>query len=249
MKIIDTYWEKRNLGRDSVEVILDYEDSCEELVNVITSLEQEYQVLKIPSGRTDLLLSAQTSGFQIIEMSIQLKKSIKNYELPMVYKRFEKSISFVKASEEQLKTVLEEINNNMLFNTDRIFLDPQFGEEFSGKRYYNWINDLVRNGSDLNIALYNDEVVGFAVNTTKDKEIFNAVFGGVMPKFANKGLGFLAIHTNIKSIIQQGGKRITTAVSSNNVPILRLHLLFGFEVQSMEYVLIKHTEVFNNDAR
>jgi hypothetical protein len=70
--------------------------------------------------------------------------------------------------------------------------------------------------------------------------VYDAFLGGVFSEAANKGLGFLALYANMQSIRSQGGLKIITRVSSNNLPILRLHLQYGYDITDMNYILVKH---------
>lgn len=240
MKIVNAHWEYRNLGVNCTELNLDPNDSMVAFKEALETLDSGYQVIRIPSGRTDLLLAAQNMHFQVIEMSIQIAKVVDEYSLPKIFKRFESHIIVSEATQEDIDRVLNLMRNGDLFTTDRISLDPYFTSEQSGERFYNWTKDSLDNGAHIFIAKYKGESAGFGVNYTTDGKRYVALFGGVFPEFAGKGLGFTALHTNMVSIINQGGTSIVTAVSSNNQPILRLHESFGYQVQELHYVLIKH---------
>lgn len=240
MKIINAAWEKRNLGVNCVELNVGNNDSLTEFNDAISKLQSEYQVVRIPSGKTDMLLSAQKAGFQVIEMNMQLDKMIKDYKLPSIYTSFEPYINVLAADASDIDTVLGKIKKGDLFVTDKVARDPFFSTGQSGNRYYNWSMDVLDQGAKLYRVQYKDADVGFVLNYTKDGKLYDAFLGGVFPEYANKGLGFLVVHANIISIMSRGGNRVITGVSSNNMPILRLYLLFGFDIWEMRYILIKH---------
>lgn len=240
MKKINAYLEKRNLGVDCVELNADNNDSLTAFNDMVSELQSEYQILRIPSGRTDMLLSAQTLGFQVIEMNIQLSRSTKNYVLPSIYTRFEPFIEIVEADEKGIEKVLNEIIKGDIFVTDKVSRDPFFSTVKCGNRYYHWSKDVLGEGAHMYMAHYKGQDIGFGINYSKDGKLYDAFLGGVFPEYTNKGLGFLPIHANVSTIISQGGNKIITGVSSNNSPILRLHILFGFDIQEMSYILIKH---------
>ncbi|KNZ42661.1 hypothetical protein [Acetobacterium bakii] len=240
MKIIYASWEKRNLGVNCEELNAGYNDSLNEFIVFIRELKAEYQVVKIPAGRTDMLLTAQSFGFQVIELNIQLSRIMNKYSLPSIYKRFEAVINVVEAEKKDIKFVLDEIKKGDLFVTDKVARDPYFSTRKSGNRYYEWSKDVLDQGAHLYLAQYKGMNVGFGLNRSDDGHFYDAFLGGVFPQYANKGLGFLTLHTNLMSIASQGGNKVKTGVSSNNSSILRLHLLFGFDIQEMKYILIKH---------
>lgn len=242
MKIIDAYWEKRNLGVNCVELEVANNDTLADFNNSLCKLQSEYQIVKIPSGKTDILLSAQDAGFRLIEMNIQLCKNIKEYKLPGICQRYEPYMNVVKADKKSTELVLDKIKKGDLFVTDKVARDPFFSIEKAGNRYFHWSKDLLQQGASLFVTQYKNTDIGFVLNYTKDGKLYNAFLGGIFSEYANKGLGFLVVHGNVLSIIHQGGNRVITGVSSNNRPILRLFLEFGFDVFDMRYILIKHTQ-------
>jgi hypothetical protein len=240
MKLLHAEWEKRNLGVDCTEVYFEDSDVVNSIYEAMPQIVSEYQVMHIPSGKAKLLLDAQKNGFQLIEMNIHLTKKIDNEQLPLIYKRYEESITVKEASENEICMALDEIKVGNIFLTDKVAKDPFFSTVDAGKRYAFWSRDIIDEGSHMYLAQYKGENVGFCLNIKKNNTTFDAFLGGTFSSYHNKGLGFLPLYANLYSIMLQGGKRVVTGVSSNNVPILKLHLLFGFRISSMSYILIKH---------
>ena len=73
MRVIDAYWEKRNLNKKVIEINCDIHDNLDELDKVIDNIDAEYSVIKIPSNRSDLLILSQNKGYIFIETSIALE--------------------------------------------------------------------------------------------------------------------------------------------------------------------------------
>lgn len=242
MRVIDAVWDKRNLGMDVVEIIMEGKDSVEDLTLQLTQVNVPYVVVKIPSGRVDLLLEAQKYGYQYIETTFHLEGIVSNLSIPSIYKRFEPAIAVMEADNGLKERVLDEIRSGQIFSTDRIALDPAFSKEVAGQRYYNWTCDELKKDARIFIAFYKTEPVAFGISKRMDGLRFDAFLGGAFADASNKGLGFLAIHANNYAVNIQNGKRIVTHVSSNNPAILRLHMEYGYNVTQMEYVLIKHQE-------
>lgn len=241
MKIINAIWEKRNLGVDCKEIQFDTEDTVEEAREAIKQLDTEYQTIRVPSGKTELLLLAQEHGFQVIELSIHMSKKLESVKLPQIYKRFESHISIEAVTDiDMLNEVLNEVRGGEMFITDKIALDPFFSPKLAGQRYSFWIQDLLSNGGQLSIARYHNDIIGFCLNIKKTEKIYDAALGGIYNRFKNKGLGFVTLYGNLLTAYQQGCRTITTTVSSNNLPILRLHQFYGFETTGITYILIKH---------
>ena len=240
MKKINAVWEKRNLGLDVTEIVAENKDTVEELKSALDEPQAQYLVLKIPSGRVDLLMAAQEKEFRVIEMNYHLVRNLKGYTLPKLYDRFSSDLTFIQADSDNADKVIQEIKKGQLFVTDRIALDPVFTQAQAGQRYAFWSQDIVKNGGQICIVQFKGKSVGFGINFSHDGITYNAALGGLFPEYENKGLGFLSIHSNMVSILNQGGSKVETTVSSNNLPILRLHLIFGFDIDQSAYVLIKH---------
>lgn len=243
MKIIDAVWEKRNLGVDVKELICDGTETAEELGKQLAKIQVPYSVLKIPSGSTDLLLAAQSAGYHFMESSISLDGKVSTMALPRIYQRFEPYIQVNRAEGELLDKILQEIETGTIFETDRITRDPYFSQKIAGKRYANWTKDELNKGAEAVISYYKEQPVAFGINMCSDGTVYDAFLGGVFSEAANKGLGFLALYANMESIRSQGGTKIITHVSSNNMPILRLHMQYGYEITDMNYVLVRHNFV------
>lgn len=240
MKIIDAFWEKRNLNVDVTEIECDGDETVEELVDCIRKLGTSYNVLKLPVDKNDLLLAAQDEGFRFEEASITLEANISSVAIPPLYNRFLPYINIKTADDNEREIVLREIKSGEIFETDRIALDPIFSKEMAGLRYYNWAKDLIEGGADFPVAYYKDDMVAFGVNKAIDDKTFDAVLGGVIAEFGKKGFGFWALYANYDSIKRQGGKKIVTHVSSNNLPVYKLHMQNGYGVSGMKYILVKH---------
>ena len=240
MIITDAFWEKRNLGVEVAEVTFDGDENVDEVKNVLQNMEYQYCVLKIPVGEIELLWMAQELGYHMIETGIELEAKTNNMDVPLLYKRFKPFLTVDEGDEAVRNHVMNTIRSGSVFATDRIALDPAFSKQMAGERYYNWVNDELERGSRLVIAYYKDEPIGFGVNKDLGKNVYDAFLGGVLPDAANRGLGFAALYANYVSISEQGGTKIVTRVSSNNPPILRLHMQYGYEITNMNYILVKH---------
>ena len=244
MRIVDAIWEKRNLGVDVIEVNCSEKDNVEELKTALKTINVPYSVVKIPSGYNELLIEAQKDGYYFVETDFELLGDMHRIEMPDYYKRFEKHIRMEKASDKLLERILHEIFTGAIFETDRIALDPHFSKKIAGKRYYNWTLDMLKENAYMGVMYYKDTPVAFNLSKlAKGKmDTYDGILGGLLPEAAEKGLGFLVVYGEKEICKLNNGKYCIGRVSSNNMPILRLHLQFGYEIKSMTYVLVKHQE-------
>lgn len=241
MEIIDAVWEKRNLGCETVEIRCSYEDETLD-VEAINSLKQPYQVMKIPAGKADLLLQAQGLGFQVMECQIGFKRTVKDFEMPKKYQRFVKDTSYHEASQEEIEDTLRRIEAGNMFTTDRIALDSHFSKEIAGKRYANWIRDLLKNGYVLYMKTYKCEVFGWSINNSSTSKKANAILGGNFQEKVWSGAGIAGLYIVIQIAKDHGSDIICGAASINNLRNVKLLLEFSYAIDYVEYVLIKHLE-------
>jgi len=242
MKITDAIWEKRNLGTDVTEVSADSTDSADELRNVLADIHVPYSVVKIPSNCPELLSAAQECGYRTVETGIEIVGNMQRIKMPDIYSRFAPHTRMERASGTALDAVLGEIRRGEIFDTDRIAQDKAFSVETAGKRYYNWCCDALDAGAFMGIIYYKDTPAAFnlAKEINGSSGVLDGILGGVLPEAARKGLGFLVVQCETEICRHYVASQYIAKASSNNMPILRLHLQFGYELRSMSYVLIKH---------
>lgn len=236
-----TPWEKRNLDVDSsVEFYVDQKDLWEDISDELGKHMESYQVMHVPGGNTDVLLNAPLAGFLPIEMNFQLTRKLDSLELPWIYKRFEPVISCNTATDAEKEKVLTAIREGGIFSTDKVARDPCFGAPYAGRRYACWTQDVIDQGADLLCMKYKGQIAAFDICVNKGNGVSEAFLGGILPEYRNSGLGFLTVYFVTKYAMEKGFKQIVTGVSSNNIPILKIHEMFGYSVDSVSYCMIKH---------
>lgn len=240
MRIKETPWERRNLNVIGCEFYADRNESWDSIKESILCHPAEYKVLHIESGNTDALIGAQRDGFIFVEMNIQLRAELSDLTVPKIFDRFIPHISYEFANEKQVYEVLSIVETGAMFTTDKVSVDPYFGPQMAGKRYSFWSMDVIRDGAKMLLAKYKGNVVGFNILVEHEKNIVETFLGGVLPKYANKGFGFAPLYLAIEASEKFGYKKIVTGVSSNNLPVLKIHEMFGFKTSNTSYALIKH---------
>ena len=76
MKIIDTFWEKENLGVTSKEVVVDLNDSVDVVKTGLAALNDQYIVVKIPASQFDITTLVQDMGYRFVEEMIQVEHDL-----------------------------------------------------------------------------------------------------------------------------------------------------------------------------
>lgn len=246
MKIIDAFWEKRNLGVDVTEVELDKRDPLDlhSTISEIDELRSPGRLIyaKIPVGNLSLLHALEDMGFRFLECQIKVSRSLNDYEPPVELKPLleNTSVQIIKKDKGELSFLVEKISPGM-FNTDRIYLDPLWGEayeEISATRYKNWISDIFKDNTTIcYYFLRFSRIIGFGV-AKQDPcgDTVHGLLGGVLKSEEDPVASVSFLHAPL--VLFKGvGAKFITSISSNNFAVCRLYIFFGYKIEKMQYVL------------
>lgn len=243
MRVTDAWWEKRNIGVETQEITCEEADTADSLKEGLSGLTAGYQVLRVPAGRADLLFAAQENGFLLVEDLAKLEIDVDKLVIPAYSERLLANMTTGPATEEEINRILTDVREGKVFQTDRISTDPTFSKAIADIRFYNWMEDLIQAGAAFVVARYKEKAVAFGINKPVDERLYDAVLGGMCPDAGVTGVGFSGIYANTMSVKEQGGARAVTRVSSNNLPMIRLHLTMGYQLQEFTYVLVRHVNI------
>lgn len=237
MQIIEAVWEKRNLGVDTVEVEIDANDLCEDVMQQLRYLKNQYIVLKVDSGCSDISENVQNIGYRFVEDIITLEHDLHEIKRSSLYQRLYDAASYTKMDDDDYAELLREVNNN-LFENDRISKDSHFEKEKTNIRYLNWIKDLKEKEAGFYKISYKSEAAGFVILQTKDGKEYISILGGAYAKFRKRGTGIIQKEQAI--VKKLGGKCVKSRVSSNNVNQLRALIVNGYIPKQIHHIFVKH---------
>jgi len=240
MKITEAFWENKNLGKKTVEMIIESRDSVSEIKSAISRNEFDYSVAKISNQNSNALRFLQNNGFMFIESQLSFVLNARSATLDK-FNHVGENIDFLKLnSEDDLDIVLDNITGET-FSTDRIALDPEFGLRVANQRYKNWIsNEFGKDGIDLFRISENNTTVGFIMAKNSNNGEINLLLGGIFSKFQGGGYGFNIVYQPIKHYLSEGKTILKTKVSSNNMEIIKFYISMGYRIEKIDYILIKH---------
>lgn len=244
MKIINAFWEERNLGETTIEFQVNKQDSQEEVINAIKeSNSYKYCVAKVDTPNVEAQKLLSENGFAYIESSINMFLDIRNFRLTPLQERINKAITYRSIKEFQLSAFEQKLKKG-IFDTDRIFLDSHFSKDIAASRYFNWISDELTRGTELFEILYKEKEIGFFTQKKIDEFTYYPFLAGLYEESSCiVGIGFSVLAKPIEDAMKRGGKAISTYVSSNNLPIVRLHVQLGFVPNNFSSVFVKHNSL------
>ena len=240
MRFVDTYWEKENLGVDSGKFIVDSDEDVIELEKALRNCNKEYLEADVIPGCIKSIIALENNGFHFMETAIGLKACVTDIKIPKSMERFIGKVSYDESTEEELKIILDIISSGKMFLTDKISLNSVFGSEKAGNRYYNWFQSLLKNGAKCFSIHYMGKFVGFELSILKDATVEFFLGGGFPGVYA--GAGMMTVTASYDYWTHQSIKSIETNVSSNNLPVLKLHELFGLRINEMRYIFAKNID-------
>jgi hypothetical protein len=238
MKVIDAFWEKRNLGVDCKEIIIDNTDTVNDLAQIEELIHTtQYIVAKVPTGCFEVNQYLSKLGFSFIECSINLILDVQNARLGKIEERLNKSINYHEVTKEGLGKIYNELSKGN-FDSDRISMDSFFTLNQASNRYINWIKDEVAKEAKVyEMILGEDKSIGFFAFKPESDYSF---LSGLFKDYLTSGLGFSVIRKPIEETISRGGKVFHSYVSSNNPSIINVHLNQGFKLNQISNVFIRH---------
>jgi hypothetical protein len=243
MNIVHATWEQRNMGVDCVEITLARTDSVtDEVKDEIAAAETEYTVIKVPSARADLAFMVQDLGFKYIECLISLHRSTALPDVPPMQEKLIGSSDCVLMDAADQERMLEEVRNDM-FDTGRVFLDSSFTHEQANERYVGWIKDEIERGTEFYKFRFNGEDAGFFALKQVRSGVLFPFLAGIYPDGPKAlGLGYPLCYYEIAQAAKCGARTILGNVSTNNVASLAALTSYGYTVDGMVSVYVKHGE-------
>ncbi|MDR0500818.1 MAG: GNAT family N-acetyltransferase [Coriobacteriales bacterium] len=244
MRVIKAVWELENLGKHTTEFELEPGDDKElcDLIAAIGANEQEYNVIKLDSSLSSLLLPLAQNGYSFIESQFIFLAQYDDLKMNSIQQRIANSISvrpMALDDSDAMQRLFYEVSLGM-FDTDRIALDPHFGVQVSAKRYINWLKSAMQGGSQVYEYIYKEKPIGFSAIKDMPDASQEPFLGGMYDEFRKSGLGMVIVAKDLQIIANNGTKAAPVAVSSNNPAVWKLYLQLGYTLLQVKHVLVKH---------
>lgn len=243
MKVIEAFWETRNLSKMTFEIQIDKNDVFENFLKTeenIIKEKGEYIVVKIPTSQAAWTHRMFEQGYAFAETCFELTIKRATSHVPKYIERMDRNIEIRQVQDQvHIGYILKEIMKG-LFDTDRISLDPNFSLTQAAIRYANWTKDMLAKGDALFEATISNKPFGFFTLTRLDQKTAYPTLMSCYHEYKNKGLGILLTKKCHETVWNLGYEQINTSVVSNNYDVLKCNLLLGAQIDSMHYTYIKH---------
>lgn len=241
MKLIDAFWDTRNLGRRTAE--LEFAETWNENnVGKIKEAIADYQYLaaKVPVSNHKAIEALQARGFRFVECSISLRNNLlSSAKKGLLHVRDSVAHHLVTNPEEQ-NEILNQVRKGLFF-TDRISLDEHFGIDVASNRYSNWILDELSGSAELYSVTLENQMVGFFAYKETLPQTSYPFLIGLFPEFRSKGLGSSLVAESLITSIEHGCSVSETVVSSNNPAVIRCQESVGSFMHGIRYVFVRHS--------
>ncbi|MBO6303242.1 MAG: GNAT family N-acetyltransferase [Ruminiclostridium sp.] len=240
MKIVDAFWEKRNLGISCTEITLDVSDTISDLDRVLEDIVSDYTVLKIPVRNTSLQFELPKRGFVYAEDMMTISSDLVIPELNRIQQQLMKDISIEEMDDESFGVLLGEVRDG-LFDSDRISIDPHFTAQQANERFCGWLGDEKSRGTGFYQFRYKGERVGFALLHDDGDGEFSSVLGGLYKAYRRSAIGNPLNFLIFRTAKKLGAKHLITNVSSNNPVQVRSLLACGYKLTHISHVYVRHS--------
>lgn len=243
MKTLDCPWEINNIGKTTVEVTIESSDTFNEKIIDGVIGNSEYVVVKVPVNKADFNIGLTKMGFIFIETQFQVSKSNKSFNYnDRLINMLSEDLSFRTIEDtDSLEKVLAKITPDM-FSTDRVYIDPMLGADYSCIRYKNWIRSSFSSESVMYELEQKNKAIGFSLLKKQSGNSFDYILGGMYEEYKNSGYGLLTpaspfLYCHLNKI---DCNKVETHISSNNLPVVKLYNYLGYSINGLSYVYVKH---------
>jgi len=240
MKLTNAFWEERNSGLTTCEIVFEKEDSIDDYLSMKIDDSYKYSVVKVSSDNINLVHNLEELGYRYVESQFNI--SVETSELQKIDKKWMKVITDTGYKKVENRNDLEEILLNVgsgMFEKDRISLDDMLGKEISSLRYTNWIKDLYSDkNTEIFYLLKNSCKAGFFVIQKDSITTIHSVIAGIFKPYQGHGLSAALIYYYLKLAAIMNAKHAITSISSNNLSMLNTFTkTVSFKVLNVYYVL------------
>ncbi len=226
------------------------EDDAEDLIFIIEKLEnfckqEDVKVIvwKMESTNSDLISLLQDKEYKYIEMSV-----VPYINPQLIDERKYMGYCFANVRKAEIKDIRQVKRIARLsFKDDRFHKDSNFENTKADERYSRWVENSFRDGEDIYLITYENNIAGFFILKIYHEEKYAAMrLGCISPEYQGKKLG-LNINANIILKLREDGiNLLDSPISISNLGIFNLYVSMGFKFKEQKICFHKWLEKSGN---
>ena len=240
MKVRSTPWDDHNLGVSTIEVRIEALDAIMEINRVISSLVENFQIIRVPTSRLDVNLLLSRLGFYFSESLFRLDANVNSLGQSALGQVAKRDVTIEAADKNHLENLRKEILG-LLFRSDRISLDPSELRSRSGIRYWNWICDEIARGATVRILRSPKRELGFFTFRKLNDQSAEVALSGTFGDKTSPTAGLLLQNAILETCYRENVRLLKSSISSNNISAIRVCLAAGYEIVDCEYVFTRNS--------
>lgn len=229
MKIVEAWWEIPSLGLRTIEITLAKGDPPPP---ASSTAGFQHLIVKVPTTELATIHALEAEGFRLVECQFTVSRSTKGRLCDDVTERFAKQIAPSSSDTQEAEKVIFPAIRAGLFDSDRIYLDPNWGPRFSSKRYENWVTQMLAEPDRARIHLLrlarSGTPVGFTSIRIESEHEAQFVLAGIFGEYQNRGFGAAMVYWSLELAKGYGKSIARTSISASNLRIFGLYSHFDF---------------------
>jgi hypothetical protein len=140
------------------------------------------------------------------------------------FSRERRNVRLEEPGDEDLAAVRDIAAND--FDFGRFHEDPLIDNALARKRYYNWIDNLLRQGCECLVYRARGEVLGFHIQRIENRTA-ELILTGTRKSASLVSLSLWA--AALEALRERGVKQAATVISASNLGVVNLYSYFGFK--------------------
>lgn len=235
-----TPWDSRVFGAPTFEITdftaEDFYKASELLRNFEGEIQQQKPAIiycRVPYDALHLRKALTVAGYLNAETSLEIEKNdVQKFEFP-AWARSDISLEPAQESDyESIRLLASE-----QFHYSRFHDDPFIDISIARKRYYNWIDDLIKQNKEIWIYRSKDGLHAMHIQSVNGSRADWVLTGA---SAAKAGLAFPLWATAFKQMQRRGVEHIHTLISAGNKGVANLYVYFQFRVKQTVLGYHKH---------
>jgi hypothetical protein len=238
-----TPWDARVFGFNTGEIKgISYKNpqSLKELLQKLDEYNQEEKIrliyIRIDAEEKILRKYLQDSGFYYAETTLIVeKKDLQTSELPIQSKG---DFLLGVPSGDDFDQIKEIAKNDFFYG--RFHEDPHLDFTKAQLRFFNWIDDMIKQGREIMVYKKDKEIIGFHIQSVTENKSDLILTG---TKREKSMISYYFWATILESLKERGVKEAKATISAANKPIVNLYSFFNF---NFERTLLGFHKLYKN---